>query len=121
MQPKIKHHAYLVVYLDYNGTAFPTFDSFGIYSCCAASLTSVGKIAADVMNVEADSYAEAKDQLLETLRRMPSWWCVVGPWVDPSYEAHMARLDVWETRDAIVSETKKAAALSNLFAGMGGL
>jgi len=110
-----KSTCYLIVSLKPNGTPFPTFHEFRFASSSGSVLSSVGLIFADIMSVEAPSYQEAIDRMIEVLKMNPYMWAIVGPWIETTYEAHMARLGLWETRDTINQPVDTAAAICKAF------
>lgn len=114
-RPVFKSHAYLVVRLKPNGTPFPTFNGFGIYSEPGESLTACFELFATVMSMSGDSYADAQLQLLTVLKSTPSMWAMYGPWLNPSREAHMARLEVWDTLTSINAPVETASRICKAF------
>lgn len=96
----MKATAYLCMIHAMGKDRVPRFRGFRTFSSPPWTLSAAGSIFHTIYyQVEADSYDEAHDRLLDICRNFPAFaW--IWPWVDPSEEAHRKRYDMQRALEA---------------------
>lgn len=106
---KPKSKCWLCIEHEMGEDGVPRFRGYRMFSDAPWFVSNTGAMYTALYMVEADTFAEAHDQMVECVRSLKQArpWKYIWPWVDPSREARLACMDLWEATDASLKPFRK--------------